>query len=203
MFHSSESVYIMQRLELSGWLGLFIIIGSSLAVLFLVLILPSMVATALWNALVYETLGGPVIGIQQGFLLWAIVCVVLYGIFRPSIHVVLDEADLANMDDVDFNFGTKKSSVEKLGKKETGMVTKPKTPKKQAENNKPSASSENERFSLRSAAPKERTPTPSAHWLKWRKQQAEALQLAAETKLQEKKQQALDAKEQEEQTPKK
>ena len=174
----------MQRLELSGWLGLLIIIASSLAVLFLVLILPSMVATALWNAVVYETLGGPIMGLQQGFLLWALVCVVLYGIFRPSIQVVLDEADLANMDDVDFKFRSKKtpSTTEQKQKKEVATL------KKRSEKD-PHPAGENERFSHRSAnnAVKEKTPAPSAHWLKWRKQQAEAIQVAAEAKLQAKK----------------
>jgi hypothetical protein len=123
----------MQRLELSGWFGLLIIVGSSLATLFLVLVLPSMVATAVWNALVYETLGGPLMGLQQGFLLWALVCVVLYSIFRPSIQVVLDEADLANMDDVDFKLGASKAPVDKLTPRKGTAVTKPTPPQKQGE----------------------------------------------------------------------
>jgi hypothetical protein len=173
----------MQRVELSGWLGLLIILGSSLAGLFIVLILPSMVATAFWNALVYETLGGPLVGLQQGFLIWAMVCVALYGIFRPTINIVIDEADLAKMDDVDFKFRPNKTvaktATEKQAKKELTSVSKPKTPRNTPE--KPRTSTPEEaRFSLRSAAAKETTPAPSAHWLKWRKQQAEALQLAAE-----------------------
>jgi hypothetical protein len=188
----------MQRLELSGWFGLIIIIGSSLATLFLVLVLPSMVATAVWNALVYETLGGPLMGLQQGFLLWALVCVVLYGIFRPSIQVVLDEADLANMDDVDFKFGTNKAPLDKLPKKRGTGVTKPTPPQKQAEKD-PRPAIEAERFFSRSSVKAEKAPAPSAHWLKWRKQQAEALQVAAEAK----KQRAKEAEEKEESTPKK
>jgi hypothetical protein len=186
----SESVFIMQRLELSGWLGLLIIIASSLAVLFLVLILPSMVATALWNALIYETLGGPVVGLQQGFLLWSLVCVVLYAIFRPSIQVVLDEADLAKMEDVDFKFRKAKSSKEK-----TLPEDKQRAKKTEAKKLRPS-SLEAERFSQRSPASKEKAPAaPSAHWLKWRKQQAEALQAEAEAKLLAKKQVAKKAEE--------
>ena len=189
----------MQRLELSGWFGLLIIVGSSLATLFLVLVLPSMVATAVWNALVYETLGGPLMGLQQGFLLWALVCVVLYSIFRPSIQVVLDEADLSNMDDVDFKFGTnKKAPVDKLAPKKGTAVTKPTPPQKQAEKESRPAT-EAERFFSRSSVKAEKTPAPSAHWLKWRKQQAEALQVAAEAK----KQRAKEAEEKEETPPNK
>ena len=188
----------MQRLELSGWFGLLIIVGSSLATLFLVLVLPSMVATAVWNALVYETLGGPLMGLQQGFLLWALVCVVLYSIFRPSIQVVLDEADLANMDDVDFKFGASKAPVDKLTPRKGTAVTKPTPPQKQGEKES-RTTTEAERFFRRSSVQAEKAPAPSAHWLKWRKQQAEALQVAAEAH----KKRAKEAEEKEASTPKK
>jgi hypothetical protein len=183
----SESVFTMQRLELSGWFGLFIIIASSLALLFLILVLPSMVATALWNAIVYETLGGPSVGLQQGFLLWSLVCVVLYAIFRPSIQVVLDEADLASMEDVDFKFRSPKSPKNKTPSQNTSTL------KKTEEKKLHPSALENDRFSNRSPASKEKAPAPSAHWLKWRKQQAEALQAEAEAKLQAKKEAAKKA----------
>jgi hypothetical protein len=170
----------MQRFEFSGWLGFLILILSTLSVLFITLILPSMVATALWNALIYETLGGPIIGLQQGFLLWAIVGVVLYGIFRPSIELVLDDASLAELEEMNKQLSTKEPP------KTNEKNTQPTSPKPK-ENH---LTSQNDVLSLRSGSNKEKANVPSAHWLKWRKQQAEAEQAALEAKkLAQKKQQ--------------
>jgi hypothetical protein len=170
----------MNRLEFSGWLAFFAMIASTIAVLFIFFLLPSMVATALWNAVVYETLGGPTIGIQQGFLLWAMVCVVLYGIFRPSIQVVFDETDLAALEEMDLKFRKKKNEALNATKKPKKQAT----PSNTKTTTRTPAEKEAAFFSVTGASPKEKTAvnTPSAHWLKWRKQQAEALQAAAEAK---------------------
>ena len=173
----------MQRFEFSGWLGFLILIVSTLSVLFLTLILPSMVATALWNALIYETLGGPVIGLQQGFLLWAMVGVVLYGIFRPSIELVLDETSIAELEEMNKQLSSKEDTPKKPESTTKKSTTKPNSPLsgKQA--------TPTDVLSLRGSSAKEKTNVPSAHWLKWRKQQAEAEQAALEAKKQAQQQQ--------------
>lgn len=179
----------MQRFEFSGWLGFLILIVSTLSVLFLTLILPSMVATALWNAIIYETLGGPVIGLQQGFLLWAMVGVVLYGIFRPSIELVLDEASIAELEEMNKQLSNKETA------KTTEKTTKNTTtnPTNSLSEKQTTTTTPTDVLSLRGSSTKEKTNVPSAHWLKWRKQQAEAEQAALEAKKLAEKQQQDDA----------
>jgi hypothetical protein len=78
-------------------LMLLISLFATLISLFVVLVLPSMICTALWNAVVYELFGGVMIQVWQGTLLWMSVVIGLWLWLKPEIQLsveTLDEDDL-------------------------------------------------------------------------------------------------------------
>ena len=94
----------MFSFQLNGWFGAFMMLILALVALFFAIVLPSMITTALWNALVFETFHGVKIGFLQGSLLWAMAVFTLLLWFKPSIQFDLrdmDDMDLDTMDSLD------------------------------------------------------------------------------------------------------
>jgi hypothetical protein len=77
----------MQGFKVEGFTGLFLVLAAVLLALFLVAVVPTLVLTALWNALVASTFNGPEIGLLQGALLWSIVALLLYAWHQPEIAI--------------------------------------------------------------------------------------------------------------------
>jgi hypothetical protein len=94
----------MFSFQFKGFLGVLAMFGLFLLTLFLAFVLPSMVATALWNALFYATLGGIKINLMQGGLLWVMLVIGLVLYFKPSLKIGIDESDFDRLDTSDANF---------------------------------------------------------------------------------------------------
>jgi hypothetical protein len=99
----------MFSFQFKGLLGIVAMFGLFLLTLFLAFVLPSMVATALWNALVYATLNGVKINLMQGGLLWVMFVMALLLYFKPSLKFGMDEMDLDQFDTSDANVNDKPS----------------------------------------------------------------------------------------------
>ncbi|MDX2083870.1 MAG: hypothetical protein SFZ03_00590 [Candidatus Melainabacteria bacterium] len=84
---------MMHMVEIKGFTGILKLLAILLVLLATVVALPAFLMMVLWNALVYETLGGPVVGWLQGGLLWSMLLVVLYLIFQPEISLQVYSAD--------------------------------------------------------------------------------------------------------------
>lgn len=87
----------MFSFQFKGLLGIVAMFGLFLLTLFLVFILPSMVATALWNALVYATLGGVKINLMQGGLLWVMTVLGLLLYFKPTLKFGIEDSDFEHL----------------------------------------------------------------------------------------------------------
>jgi hypothetical protein len=94
----------MFSFQFKGFLGVLAMFGLFLLTVFLLFVLPSMVATAVWNALVYATLGGIKISLMQGGLLWVMVVMGLVLYFKPSLKIGLDDSEFDRLDTSDANF---------------------------------------------------------------------------------------------------
>ncbi len=77
----------MHVFHIRGLSGLVLLVLAVLLLLALVTLAPAAYLMVAWNALVYETFHGPMIGLDQGFLLWGALLVLLKLIFRPDIQV--------------------------------------------------------------------------------------------------------------------
>jgi hypothetical protein len=86
----------MQAFQFKGFTGLLLMFFMVSAVLFFIVIFPSMIFTALWNATIYGMLDGAKIGITQGMMVWAIVVMSYLLWLKPDIQI-----KLASMDDID------------------------------------------------------------------------------------------------------
>jgi hypothetical protein len=93
----------MFSFQFKGLLGILAMFGLFLLTLFLAFVLPSMVATALWNALIYATLDGIKINLLQGGLLWVMVVIGLVLYFKPSLTLGIDESEFDTLDTTDAN----------------------------------------------------------------------------------------------------
>jgi hypothetical protein len=74
----------MLSFEFKGVTGVLAIIGLFLLSVFLVFVLPSMVATAVWNAIVFESLNGVKINLFQGCMLWSMAVIGLLLWLKPT-----------------------------------------------------------------------------------------------------------------------
>jgi hypothetical protein len=75
----------MQAIEFKGFWGLLaLLLIALLAVAFIVLV-PSVLATVAWNALIFETFKGPEIDLLQGGLLWLALMLALYSVLQPEV----------------------------------------------------------------------------------------------------------------------
>lgn len=77
---------MMHVFHIKGLSGLMFLVLAVVAALLLALLLPASFMMVLWNALVYEGLGGAEINISQGLLLWAITAVLIKVVLRPEIQ---------------------------------------------------------------------------------------------------------------------
>ena len=95
----------MSFFAFKGLGGVLLLCFLVMCALFFTLLLPSMVITALWNALVFETLKGPTIGLAQGLLLWAMALASLALWLRPNVqlhmghHGLEEDLDTDEQDD--------------------------------------------------------------------------------------------------------
>jgi hypothetical protein len=93
----------MSFFAFKGLGGVLLLCFLVVCAVFFTLLLPSMVLTALWNALVFETLKGPTIGLAQGLLLWAMALASLALWLRPNVQLRMGhhglEDDLDDDDD--------------------------------------------------------------------------------------------------------
>ena len=62
-------------------LGAILLIGACVA-----LFVPAAFMTALWNAIVHESLNGPEIRLSQGMLLWGVLALGLQLILKPQLQ---------------------------------------------------------------------------------------------------------------------
>lgn len=69
---------------IEGWKGWALFSTALLAAAGVVVALPSMLAMVVWNALVFETFGGPQIQFYQGVLLWLMALLTIQLVFRPG-----------------------------------------------------------------------------------------------------------------------
>ena len=83
----------MHVFQFQGLTGLLLLLGIFLVVLFTVTVLPTLVMTALWNAVVFGLLGGPEIALGQGALLWAVVALGLYAWWQPDFALKFADDD--------------------------------------------------------------------------------------------------------------
>lgn len=77
----------MHVFHIRGLSGLLLLILAVVLVLALVTLAPAAYLMVAWNAIVYETFHGPMIGLDQGFLLWGALLVLLKLTLRPDIQV--------------------------------------------------------------------------------------------------------------------
>ena len=86
----------MQVFNTRNWGSMVSLVVSVLLTAFVLLVLPAMVVTALWNAVVWGWLHGPEVSIGQGLLLWGIVLLGLQLLFKFEWTVSVEEADEAD-----------------------------------------------------------------------------------------------------------
>jgi hypothetical protein len=79
----------MKVFKIQGLRGILSFLLALLLLFVLVLALPSMFCTVLWNALVFEELRGPMIDWYQGGILWMLALCTFNLIFRPKINFQL------------------------------------------------------------------------------------------------------------------
>lgn len=78
---------MMHMIEFKGVQGVFKFLGLLLAVLLLMVGLPSLFMMVLWNAIVFEAFGGPEIVFYQGIILWLATVVLLQILLQPEIEL--------------------------------------------------------------------------------------------------------------------
>ncbi len=78
-------------------LGLFLSLLSLLMTLLIVLVLPSMLCTGLWNMLVFSIFHGVEISLFQGVLLWFMVILTVMILFKPQIKVSVQRLDARDL----------------------------------------------------------------------------------------------------------
>ncbi len=74
-------------------LGFFISLISLLVTVFTLLVLPSLLCMALWNAIVFKLFHGVAITLFQGLLLWVMVVLVVMLVFKPQISLSVKRLD--------------------------------------------------------------------------------------------------------------
>lgn len=99
-------VHFMKVFEIKGIAGLLVFLGSVLLTLALVLIIPAAFMMVLWNAMVFELLGGPEIGLLQGMLLWVATAIVFKLVFNPQIEFEFKKMDHPPHDSEEDPFGS-------------------------------------------------------------------------------------------------
>lgn len=77
----------MHVFHIKGISGLLVLILAFVGLLALVTVAPAAYMMVLWNGIVYEGFHGPLIGLDQGFLLWGATLVLLKLILKPDIQV--------------------------------------------------------------------------------------------------------------------
>ena len=92
---------MMHIFHIKGFSGFLMFLMAALATLFLVVGLPSIFMTVLWNATVFEAFQGPEVTLFQGFLLWVIAVILIKLIFQPEIHLEFQKLEPPN--DLDDN----------------------------------------------------------------------------------------------------
>ncbi len=75
----------MQIYQIKGFKGLLAFILAVVGVAILSVLLPSFIAQVFWNAIVFEGLGGPEIGLLQGALLWSASLILFKLVANPQI----------------------------------------------------------------------------------------------------------------------
>lgn len=83
----------MHVFQFQGLTGLLLLLGLVLVVVFTVTVLPTLVMTALWNAVVFDLFSGPEIGLWQGAILWAVVALALYAWIQPEFALKFADDD--------------------------------------------------------------------------------------------------------------
>ena len=89
---------MMQVFQIKGFSGLMMFILAVISVMILLILLPATFTMVFWNAVVFEGLAGPQIGLFQGMLLWIAIVLLLKLIINPQISFqfkhVSDPADI-------------------------------------------------------------------------------------------------------------
>lgn len=93
----------MHVFHIKGISGLMSFLVALLMMVVLAFVVPTSFMMVLWNALVFEGMNGPEIGMSQGFVLWMMVLVVFKLVFKPEIQL-----QLRNVGDMDSLKGAKK-----------------------------------------------------------------------------------------------
>jgi|GEM_PF-6491605 len=101
----------MQKFEFQGFSGLLLMFLMVSVILFFVVIFPSMIFTALWNATIYGMMDGMKIGLLQGAMVWALVVMSYLLWFTPDIQI-----KFAHMNDI--NEADKPPTLQKKLKQE-------------------------------------------------------------------------------------
>lgn len=74
----------MKIFQIKGFSGLCAVVAAVIGVAAVAIALPTSFMLVLWNALIFEGLGGPEIGILQALLLWLATLIMLKLIFKPQ-----------------------------------------------------------------------------------------------------------------------
>jgi hypothetical protein len=75
----------MRVFYIKGFSGLMMFLLAAIGLLALVVALPTSFMMVLWNALIFEGLGGPEIDMGQALILWGAVMVLIKLIANPQI----------------------------------------------------------------------------------------------------------------------
>jgi hypothetical protein len=78
-------------------LGFFFSLISLLVTVFTLLVLPSLLCMALWNAVVFKLFHGVSITLFQGVLLWFMVILTVMIVFKPQIKVSVKRLDARDL----------------------------------------------------------------------------------------------------------
>ncbi len=82
----------MRVFQVKGFTGALLLILGVIGIFAVAVALPSTFMMVLWNALIFEGLEGPEITLLQGFLLWAMVLIILNLILKPQISFQVHRA---------------------------------------------------------------------------------------------------------------
>ena len=89
----------MHIFEFKGFTGFLMVLLIFGVVLFLTMLLPAMLCTAVWNAVVFESFAGPKVTLLQGALLWIMLVFTTLLILKPDISGKLKQIESLEDDD--------------------------------------------------------------------------------------------------------